>query len=100
MGASKMNQTPGPEYNPGFRPDSASDPRYTFGFRREIRGYSPIAPNTSTPLIVGPGRYYRDREPPNTSIMPDAPKVGFTKQRKFLATSHDPQKNQTYDTTS
>jgi len=94
-----LNDTPGPEYDPGPRLDWPSQPVYTLGYRRIRAGESPIAPNTSTPRIVGPGRYLQG-EIPNLSTHQDFPKISFTKSPKFMALHHDPQKNQTFDVRS
>jgi len=49
--------TPGPQYNPPHRQDVKNPEKYSFGFRREIQGASPLVANSSTPYIVGPGSY-------------------------------------------
>jgi len=91
--------TPGPEYTPNPRPEIPNQPKFSFGFRRDVQGASPLAPNTSTPNIVGPGRYI-PKDVPKTSIHADAPKWGFTKGEKFMGWEDRTQKNQTYDTRS
>jgi hypothetical protein len=91
--------TPGPEYNPGVRPEIPIQPKYSFGVRREIQGQSPLAPAISTPAVVGPGRYLQ-KDAPKTSVHGELPKWGFTKAEKFMDFTDMPQKNQTYDTRS
>jgi len=91
--------TPGPDYNPGVRPEIQTSPKFSFGVRREIKGASPLAPMASTPQQVGPGSYIKLGQG-NTSIMPDHPKVGFTKGQRFMGVGVSIQKNQTYDTRS
>jgi hypothetical protein len=89
--------TPGPKYDPAKRPEIPNDPAFSFGVRREIAGYSPIAPFKSTPAMVGPGKYHVDNKIPCTSIHKDNPVVGFTKQIRFQVPSSSVQKNQTYE---
>ena len=54
---------PGPVYNPGFRQNRKKPTFYTFGHRRQVKGYSPLEPMTSTPAIVGPGHYLSKKRP-------------------------------------
>jgi len=96
---SRYTKTPGPEYNPGKRPEIPNDPAYSFGVRRPIPGFDPLAPNVSTPLIVGPGSYLQ-LDVKNTSEHVDFPKVSFTKERKFRNLQDHAVKHATYDTTS
>jgi len=95
----KNKGTPGPEYNPGEKPEIPIAPLYSFGVRRAIPGFDPLAPNGSTPTIVGPGSY-RKLDEKNTSIMPDHPHYSFTQEKKFRGLTNIATKNQTYDTRS
>jgi hypothetical protein len=95
---SKTKGTPGPEYDPCFKPDAVAPPKYSMGVRRTIKGESVLVLPVSTPYQVGPGSYLRLNQG-NTSTMPDHPKVSFTKDPKHkLSATY--QKNQTYDTRS
>jgi len=96
---SKTKGTPGPEYDPCFKPDAPAPPKYSMGVRRTIKGESPLVLPVSTPHQVGPGSYLR-LEQGNTSTMPDHPKVSFTKDPKHKLATPIWQKNQTYDTRS
>jgi len=95
----KKKGTPGPEYNPGDRPEIPNPPKFSFGVRRAIPGFDPLAPNGSTPNIVGPGSY-KKLEEKNTSIMPDHPEYSFPREKKFRSYTNIAGKNQTYDTRS
>jgi len=41
--------TPGPQYNPSLRHEIPTSAKFSFGFRREIAGFSPLIANSSTP---------------------------------------------------
>jgi len=94
--APRGHATPGPDYNPGFKPDLPRQPTYSMGVRREIKGCSAIMAISSTPNQVGPGSYLK-QEPASTSIMPDHPKFSFPKDPKHKPTQASFQKNQTFD---
>eukprot|EP00828_Plagiopyla_frontata_P009777 TRINITY_DN15064_c0_g2_i2.p2 TRINITY_DN15064_c0_g2~~TRINITY_DN15064_c0_g2_i2.p2 ORF type:complete len:190 (-),score=32.88 TRINITY_DN15064_c0_g2_i2:18-587(-) len=88
--------TPGPHYNPQLKQEIPIPPKYTFGFRREQQGKSALAPNVSTPDIIGPGHYMKQQIPWISSLcrkptysIPKAERVG-PEQRTF-------DKYQTYD---
>jgi len=98
-GPKKHKATPGPEYNPGFKPDLPSQLTYSFGVRRETKGNSPLIALSSTPKQIGPGSYLK-LEQINTSIMPDHPKFSFPKDPKMKPVHPSIQKNQTFDTRS
>jgi len=49
--------TPGPQYNPSLRHEIPNSNKFSFGFRRELAGESPLILNASTPSVVGPGSY-------------------------------------------
>lgn len=53
----KYNATPGPQYNPNHPLHKRSDTKYTFGYKRDIRGAAPLKLLISTPKNVGPGAY-------------------------------------------
>jgi len=95
----KLKATPGPDYNPGFRPDSKRIQTFSFGVRREIKGASPLVLMASTPVQVGPGSYLKLNQG-NTSTMPDHPVHAFPKDLKHRPHTANFQKNQTYDTRS
>lgn len=40
--------TPGPQYNPSLRHEIPNSSKYTFGFKREIAGFSPLVACAST----------------------------------------------------
>jgi hypothetical protein len=91
--------TPGPDYDPGVRPEIPKPPLYSFGVRREIKGASPLVMLISTPNQVGPGSYIKQGHG-NTSTMPDHPEFSFPKDQKLRPDGPTFQKNQTYDTRS
>jgi len=62
----RLKGTPGPQYDPKLKPEIPNSNKFSFGFRRDIAGASPLAPTTSTPVIVGPGAYLQ-KPPANTS---------------------------------
>jgi len=95
----RMRGTPGPEYNPPLKPEIPNAPKFSFGERRCVPGFDPLAPQGSTPLQVGPGSYRKLDEKP-TSIHQDYPKVSFTRDEKFRPLTDNPSKHQTYDTRS
>jgi hypothetical protein len=97
--AKKHKGTPGPDYNPGLKPEIPNSLKFSFGVRREIKGASPLVLMISTPKQVGPGSYLRQNQE-NTSIMPDHPQWSFPKDPKHKPTMANFQKNQTYDTRS
>jgi len=98
-GTARSKATPGPDYNPGLKPEVPNPPKFSFGVRREIKGASPIVLMASTPNQVGPGSYLRLQQE-NTSIMPDHPQYSFPKDKKHRPHHANIQKNQTYDTRS
>jgi len=53
----KSRGTPGPEYDPCMPKNFSEPPKFSFGVRRCIPGVDPLAPQGSTPAIVGPGSY-------------------------------------------
>ncbi|KRX04808.1 hypothetical protein PPERSA_06442 [Pseudocohnilembus persalinus] len=89
--------TPGPQYNPPHRQDVKNPEKYSFGFRREIQGASPLVANSSTPYIVGPGSYIQ-KNVPKTSVIEDEPHWSFGKGPKLHKQHPGWDKNQTYDT--
>jgi len=91
--------TPGPEYDPGFKPNLPGQPKYSFGVRREVKGASPIVAMGSTPNQVGPGSYLSQQQG-NTSVQGNAPKFSFPQDPKMKPTMPSVQKNMTYDTRS
>jgi len=95
MQGNTLEQTPGPQYLPGNKPELAIYPKYTFGYRRG----GGLKVQTSTPVAVGPGRYVPEASsnPSNKLDFPrwTLPKAGRPAEAKKL-----PDKNQTYDVTS
>ena len=51
--------TPGPTYDPLFRPEVPAAPRFTLGARRSLKGQDPLVPPTSTTNLVGPSTYFQ-----------------------------------------
>ncbi|EAS00318.1 sperm-tail PG-rich repeat protein (macronuclear) [Tetrahymena thermophila SB210] len=74
--------TPGPQYNPTLRHEIPNPPKFSFGFRREIQGFSPLVANSSTPQLVGPGSYIQ-KNVPNTSKIRNEPKWSFPNAERF-----------------
>lgn len=72
-GGSKYNETPGPVYNPPFDPKRPESAKFSFGYRREIPGYSPIVATIGTNPIVGPTTYFKANKLPLTSRIQSAP---------------------------
>ena len=58
---------PGPQYDPAFTMDKEDPPKYTFGYRRDLPGSSPLSLLYSTPNNVGPGLYVSNLELPGHS---------------------------------
>ena len=50
--------TPGPEYNPGIKPEVPNAPQYSLYARRAVKGFDPLILLNSTSEIVGPGAYH------------------------------------------
>lgn len=82
-GGSKYNDTPGPVYNPRFDPKRPESSKYSFGYRREVPGYSPIVAVIGTNPIVGPTTYFRNNRLPLTSRIQSAPAHAVPKELKF-----------------
>lgn len=77
-GAPNSLRTPGPIYNPGFDPKRPTSSKYSFGFRREIPGYSPLANMSGTQgRLVGPSTYFRGNKMPLSSRLGSAPAHKF-----------------------
>lgn len=53
----EIQGTPGPQYFPPQRPEVKTAPKFTLGARRTNPSGSVLENQTSTPGIVGPGRY-------------------------------------------
>ena len=89
-GGSKYNDTPGPVYNPSFNPKRPDSSKYSFGYRREIPGYSPIVATIGTNPIVGPTTYFKNdknklpiNKLPITSRIKSAPAHRIPLELKF-----------------
>ncbi|EGR29290.1 hypothetical protein IMG5_159370 [Ichthyophthirius multifiliis] len=74
--------TPGPQYNPSLRHEIPNAPKFSFGFRREIAGFSPLIANSSTPQLVGPGSYIQ-KNVPRTSKITNEPIWSFPQAQRF-----------------
>jgi len=53
MGApSRLKSSPGPHYDPSLKPEIPNPEKFTFGYRRDIAGSSPLVLLIGTPTIV------------------------------------------------
>lgn len=93
-GWGRRGGTPGPQYNPGIKPEVPKSAKYSFGFRRDIAGSSPLVLLTSTGPVVGPGKYAHNQE--SLSKFHDPAKITMPKDirdRQFKPVD----RNQTFD---
>jgi len=79
----KALRTPGPIYNPPLNPKRPQSAKYSFGFRRERPGESPIAPMIGTTPIVGPSTYFKSNRFPYSSKNIMAPAHAIPKELKL-----------------
>eukprot|EP01017_Pseudomicrothorax_dubius_P048512 TRINITY_DN8838_c0_g1_i4.p1 TRINITY_DN8838_c0_g1~~TRINITY_DN8838_c0_g1_i4.p1 ORF type:complete len:171 (+),score=24.38 TRINITY_DN8838_c0_g1_i4:284-796(+) len=94
----RFRESPGPQYNPPLPLDRPSPPKFSFGSRREVVGQSPLAPSSSTPGIVGPGKYFK-ADLDVSSKFKESPSWTLPKQlRDLKQTPVD--RHQSYDTKS
>lgn len=94
----EANGVPGPKYQPNLKPEIPNSSKYSFGYRRDVPGYSALEPLISTGAIVGPGTYHRKNPvAPNTSKQKNEPSHKFPQRIRFLDSSSKIQKNQTYE---
>lgn len=92
----RQKGTPGPQYDPSLKHEIPAAPKFSFGFKRQIQGQSPLVSNASTGEGVGPGTYIHGNVPLTSEInknpswyLPKAKRLGL------FNTTWD--KNQTYD---
>lgn len=77
-GVGEIRGTPGPKYNPNLKPEIPNTEKFSFGFRRDVPGYSVLKPCISTGITVGPGSYHRKNPvAPNTSQQQNQPSHKF-----------------------
>ena len=82
-----------------MKPEYKSTEKFSFGYRRNLPGSSPVAPLISTPVNVGPGHYVGN-DLPITSKIDKAPQWSIPKHPKLKHDFKPPDKNQTYYTKS
>ena len=94
-----MKGTPGPRYDPGFNQKQRNTNKYSFGYRRDVPGYSALNQCVSTGTTVGPGSYFRyNAVAPNTSIHRSAKACKFPMKLRFNDEYKKFVKNETYET--
>jgi hypothetical protein len=97
-GVGESRGTPGPKYNPNLRPEVANPEKYSFGFRRELAGYSVLNPLIATGIDVGPGKYHtKNPVAPNTSQQPNQPVASFPEHMRFVDGRKNITVNETYE---
>lgn len=90
--------TPGPKYNPNLKPEIPHSDKFSFGFRRDIPGYSVLNPCISTGSTVGPGSYNRKNPVgKNTSLQKNQPSHKFPEHIRFHDGMKHPAINETYE---
>lgn len=77
--------------------DKDVPPEYSFGYRRDIPGSSPLSLLYSTPNNVGPGSYVSNLNLPGHSQLNDEPKYSFRKEERKTLGKKGYDKFQTYD---
>jgi len=94
----EIRGTPGPKYNPSLKPEIPNSEKFSFGYRRDVPGYSVLKPCISTNSTVGPGSYHR-RNPvaPNTSQQKNPPSHAFPEHMRFQDVLKNPAINETYE---
>ena len=92
----RQKGTPGPEYNPSLKHEIPAPAKYSFGFRRQTQGESPLANNACTGEGVGPGSYLR-LQIPLTSDVGKNPVWTMAKAKRLGLFNTTWDKNQTYD---
>ena len=94
----ESNGVPGPKYQPNLKPEIPNSHKFSFGYRRDIPGVSPLDSLISTNPTVGPGSYHRKNcVPPNSSQQKNEPSHKFPQRIRFLDSSSKIQTNQTYE---
>jgi hypothetical protein len=61
--AGRRHGTPGPVYDPPHKVSKHKYSKYTFGYRRKVKGQSPLEQTSCTPARVGPGLYLSKKRP-------------------------------------
>ena len=90
--------TPGPKYTPNLKPEIRNSDKFSFGYRREVAGYSVLNPLISTTGVVGPGKYYRyNPVAPNTSLHRNQASHKFPEHIRFQDGFKNPVVNETYE---
>ena len=97
-GVGETRGTPGPKYNPNLKPEIPNSEKYSFGFRRDVAGYSVLNPLISTKSDVGPGKYHtRNPVAPNTSQQLNQPSHLFPEHMRFMDAYKGVAINETYE---
>lgn len=91
--------SPGPQYNPPHRQEQRNAPRFSLGARRVAPGSLSFGLKTSTPALVGPGRYAPERAG-YTSMHQSPRKWSVPKQERRTVNTSSVSKHQTYDASS
>mmetsp|Transcript_61106 Transcript_61106/g.69989 ORF Transcript_61106/g.69989 Transcript_61106/m.69989 type:complete len:292 (-) Transcript_61106:1595-2470(-) len=91
----QRERSPGPVYYPSEEGVRKSDGKYSFGYRREVRGQSPLMAHNATPNLVGPGRY-DTRRVETTSKKAKAPTWSLPKASRTNRSFSSCERNQTY----
>merc|ERR1711862_372545 len=90
--------TPGPKYNPSLKPEIPNSEKFSFGYRRDVPGYSVLKPCISTGSTVGPGAYNRKNPVgSNTSCQRNAPSHKFPEHMRFMDGNKNKALNETYE---
>ena len=99
MPLNTIEKTPGPQYFPHEKPTQDRPPKYSFGFRRDVKGSSVLQNLTATPGSVGPGRYVPEASS-NPSNKHNFSKWTLPKAGRTGPEARPVDKHQTYDTRS
>jgi hypothetical protein len=92
-----FEKSPGPGYDPKEKPNKKTEPKYTFGFRRQKGSQNALINQTSTTKSVGPGRYVPESSM-NPSNKKNSPRWSLSKAGRFVTGIKAVDKHQTYDT--
>ena len=97
----KYKATPGPQYNPGHPLHKKSKTKYTFGYKRDIRGAAPLKLLISTPKAVGPGAYntHKSLNKGVKSRNKTKPRYSVPKDKRLGLVTRKGENHETYDTT-
>jgi len=97
-GVGEIRGTPGPKYNPNLKPEIMNTEKFSFGYRRDVSGYSALKPPISTGSTVGPGSYHRNNPVgPNTSKQRNQPAHAFPEHLRFVDGCGGVAINETYE---